>query len=220
MRIFIGYDHRQPIAYNVLQHSILSRASRPVSITPLVLKQLPITRQGLTPFTFSRFLVPWLCKYEGVALFLDLDMLVLADIAELFDLYDERHAVMVCTSLDRFEWASVMLFNCAHPDNRVLTPDFVQTNERLHGIGWTREVGVLPPEWNHLVMYQDPKPAKLVHYTAGIPIYPETKDLGYEAEWTREAKAAMSAQPWRVHMGRSVHYKPVMERLQRPAKDG
>ncbi len=81
--IFIGYDPRQAVAYNVLQYSLLSRSSRPLSITPLVLETLPIGRQGLTPFTYSRFLVPWLCNYEGWGLFLDLDMLALGDISEV-----------------------------------------------------------------------------------------------------------------------------------------
>jgi len=63
LRIFIGYDHRQAVAYNVLQFSLFRRSSRPLSISPLVLPTLPMTRQGLTPFTFSRFLVPWLCDF-------------------------------------------------------------------------------------------------------------------------------------------------------------
>ena len=88
------------------------RATRPVAITPLVIEQLPITRRGLTAFTYTRFLVPWLCDFEGSALYLDIDMLALADIAELFDLMDDS-AVMVSKNRLRYEWASVMLFNCA-----------------------------------------------------------------------------------------------------------
>lgn len=220
LRICIGFDHRQPIAFTVLQHSILTRASRPVSITPLVLSQMPIEKQGLTPFTYSRFLVPWLCGFKGVALFLDADMLVLADIAQLFDLFEERHAVMVCKNKKRFEWASVMLFNCGHVENRILTPQFVEGAGGLHSIGWTDKVGELPLEWNHLVMYDEPKPAKLVHYTGGLPIFPETRDLGYREEWEREAKAATSCESWMTLMGKSIHYKPVMEHLQGAAPEG
>jgi hypothetical protein len=213
LRIFIGYDHRQPLSLAVLNYSILSRSSRPVSITPLVLPQLPIKRSGLTPFTFSRFLVPWLCGFEGPALFLDVDMLVQGDIAELFDHFDPEQAVMICRNTKKFEWASVMLFNCGHSDNRILTPDFVELGEGLHTINWTDRIGSLPDEWNHLVMYDEPKPAKLLHYTCGLPIYPETKPLGYAEEWAREAKAATSVASWQTLMGHSVHAKPVMERL-------
>mgnify|MGYP003348841068 CR=1 FL=1 len=79
LRIFIGIDARQPVAYHVLVSSIQRRASRPVAITPLILEQLPIQRQGLTTFTFSRYLVPYLCGYEGQGLFIDSDMILLDD---------------------------------------------------------------------------------------------------------------------------------------------
>jgi hypothetical protein len=219
LRVFIGYDPRQPVAYSVLQFSLVRRSSRPVAVTPLVIEQLPITRTGLTPFTFSRFLVPQLCNFEGLALFLDLDMLVQGDIAELFDLADEDSAVMVVKSGARFEWASVILFNCGHPDNRQLTPDYLETAKGLHGIPWTEKIGSLPPEWNHLVMYDEPKPAKLLHYTAGMPCYPETKELGYADEWMKELKLMTSIAPWAQLMGNSVHAKPVMERLERMKQD-
>ena len=62
-------------------------------------------------------------------------------------------------------------------------------------------------------MYDEPKPAKLVHYTAGIPCFPETKDPGYGAEWMNELKTAMAAKSWHTLMARSIHAKPVMERL-------
>jgi hypothetical protein len=180
-----------------------------------VIQQLPIKRTGLTPFTYSRFLVPQLCNFEGWALFLDLDMLVQGDIAELFDLADENSAVMVVKNGARFEWASVILFNCGHPDNRKLTPEYLETAEGLHGIAWTDKIGALPPEWNHLVMYDPPKPAKLLHYTAGMPCYPETKDLGYANEWMTELKQMTMIVPWAQLMGNSVHAKPVLERLAR-----
>ena len=64
----------------------MSRASKTVCVTPLSLKTLPIKRQELTEFTYSRFLAPYLCDYQGWSLFLDVNMLVLEDIAKLFEL--------------------------------------------------------------------------------------------------------------------------------------
>ena len=212
LRIFIGFDERQPVSYTVLQHSILWRASKPVTISPLVLRTLPLTRRGLTPFTFSRFLVPWLCDYKGWALFLDLDMLVLGDIAELFSYANDSKAVVVCKEQNRFEWASAMLMNCGHPANRVLTPDYVQDPQRCqrpHSIDWVGNddlVGAFPPEWNHCIGYNPPRAgAKLAHYTMGIPAFPETKGCEYSAEWTKEHKVANATQPWLTLMGSSVH---------------
>lgn len=209
-RIFIGYDHRQPVSYNVLQHSILRHAKKPVSITPLMLDTLPLKRQGLTPFTFSRFLVPYLCDFQECwALFLDIDMLLLDDINKLFEMADDKYAVMVSKNEHTFEWASAMLFNCAHPENKVLKPDYIEFAEKLHQIHWVRDksaIGDLPREWNHLVGYDAPRDdAKLVHYTQGVPFYPETKESEYGEQWRHELKMLSSSMPWVSLMGNSVH---------------
>jgi len=213
-RIFIGYDERQPVAYNVLAHSIIARASQPVAITPLVQRTLPTKREGLTPFTWSRFLVPWLCGYKGMALFLDIDIMVRADIVELFHHGAGSGAVAVSKNPMTFEWASVILFNCDHLDNRRLTPELVEGGHKLHAISWTEAITDLPREWNHLVGYDKPNPdAKLVHFTQGIPAFPETQDCEFAAEWMQEANTAVSSKPWHVLMGNSVHAKPVFDRL-------
>jgi hypothetical protein len=204
--VFIGYDPRQTISFTVLVHSLIQQASAPLAITPLVRETLPVTRQGLTPFSYSRFLVPYLTGYRGWALFLDVDMLARADIACLFDLADPRHAVMVVKSRLRFEWASVMLFNCGHPDNRTLTPAWLDRVSAPHQIAWTEAVGELAPEWNHLVGYDRPEPdAKLVHFTQGVPCFPETAASEHGSAWRAAALAAMASEPWLALMGQSVH---------------
>lgn len=206
LRVMIGFDHRQPVSLNVLAQSIYTRSSKPVAITPIVITQLPYKRMGLTPFTFSRFLVPWLCDFEGWALFLDLDMLVAGDIAELFALADDRYTVMVAQNEKRFEWASVMLFNCAK--NKILTPEYCETAKGLHGISWCKpeEIGNLPGEWNHLVGYDKPKEKpKLIHYTQGIPAFEETIDSEHSKIWHDEHRYLNSARPWKELMGTSVH---------------
>lgn len=214
-RIFVGYDHRQPVSYHTLCHSIIKRTSRPVSIAPLKLETLPITRAGLTPFTFSRFLVPWLCDYKGWGLFLDADIVVLDDIARLFSYADPNKAVMVSQSEIQFEWASVIMFNNARC--RKLTPEYVQTTgDGLHRMQFVEPelVGDLPREWNHLIGYDKPmEGAKLAHYTMGIPAFPEVEGMGYEEEWITDAQEAMSAEPWLELMGPSVHAEHVYVRL-------
>lgn len=215
LRIFIGADERQPVAVNVLQHSIWRRASKPVSISPLCLNTLPITRTGLTDFTFSRYLVPWLCDFEGWALFVDSDMLVLGDIAELFTLADESKSVMVVQNVQRFEWPSLMLFNCAKC--RLLDPDYVQKYPSPQDFNWARDgVGSLPSEWNVCVGYDQPQAnPKLVHYTQGIPLWFETKDCAYSDEWRAEFKDMERACSWSQIMAASVHAKPVLEHMLR-----
>ena len=73
IRIFVGYDPREAVAWSVLAHSIHARATQPVSIAPLMLSQLgglmwrhPNPLQS-TYFSFSRFQVPYLCDYRGWA---------------------------------------------------------------------------------------------------------------------------------------------------------
>ncbi|MGH6891405.1 MAG: hypothetical protein ACREEP_04020 [Dongiaceae bacterium] len=211
LRVFIGYDHRQAVAYNVLQFSLFRHASKPVTIAPLVLSTLPMKRSGLTPFTFSRFLVPWLCDYQGWALFLDIDFLVLGDVAEIFALADDHYAAMVSKNAKKFEWASMILFNCGHQANRILTPDYVDDPKRCvspHTLDWLKPelVGGLPGEWNHLVGYDAPRTdAKMVHYTQGMPIYEETTGSEYRDQWLAEHKTSNSTSPWKDLMERSVH---------------
>jgi len=210
LRVFIGTDSRQPVAASVLAHS-LRRSSVPVSITMLRLHQLPIKRTGLTEFTYSRFLVPWLCDYKGTSLFLDADMLCLGDIAELFEYAnDEKHNLYVVKNKQKFEWPSMMLFN----NNQCwkLTPEMVDAAENIFSLEQWADVGELPPEWNVLVGYDEPRSdAKLVHYTQGIPVWKETAGCDFAEEWHNERKVMMSTCSFESLMGDSVH--PVAKKV-------
>jgi hypothetical protein len=99
--VYIGYDPREAVAFSVLSYSIQARASQPVQIAPLMLSQLKtvLTRDRhplqSTDFSFSRFLTPWLSGYTGWSIFMDCDMLMLEDVAALYQLRDDRYAVMV-----------------------------------------------------------------------------------------------------------------------------
>jgi hypothetical protein len=216
MRIFIGHDPNETVALWTLAHSIVRRSSVPVTITPMLLGQLPMTRQRdpmqSTEFSFSRFLVPWLCNFEGQAVFLDCDMLCRWDIAELFAEHDARHAVHVVQhdytpkhaskflgrkqmAYRRKNWSSVMLF-----DNSLcmsLTPAYVNraSGLELHQFGWLRdvEIGTLDPAWNHLVGEYEPNPkAKLVHFTIGTPCFAKYRNCEFAAEWNDEVRSMLS----------------------------
>jgi hypothetical protein len=210
LRVFIGSDPRQQIGPQVLAHSIAWRSSKPVSITYLVLDQLPIKRMGLTQFTFSRYLVPYLCDYQGIALFLDADMLVQGDIAELFSLKDSS-AVQVVKNAQRFEWPSMMLFDNSQCTR--LTPEYIERGSP-QSFEWAETVGDLPAEWNLCVGYDQPNPdAKLIHYTQGLPIWPETKGCEHSKAWLDELNLCNSSVSFQELMGNSVHAKHVYKRL-------
>lgn len=209
-RVFIGVDPRQWLAYTVAAHSLMVTSSVPVAVTPLIYSQLPVKRKGLTEFTFTRYLVPWLCDYKGSALFIDADTLTIGDIAELP--WDSEHAVSVVphdrVSVEghdvnvRFERASVMQFNCEKCTS--LTPEYIETGAP-QSFEWASSVGDLPKEWNHLVGYDAPAPAKLVHFTQGIPCFDETSADEYAKEWQCALSAATHTCSWAEIMGPSVH---------------
>lgn len=205
-RVFVGFEPRHAIGLTVTNFSLIHYASQPLQITPLVLATLPIERKGLTEFSFSRFLVPWLCGFRGWALFLDSDIIAYDDICKLWDLADPTKAVMVADGVPGFERAAVMMFNCAHPDNLDLTPIKIASMQGLHTISWTKEIGFFPESWNHCVGYSEPnEQPSLIHYTQGNPIWLETADCEHAAKWRDEYKAAVSTAPWVDLMGGSIH---------------
>ncbi len=218
MRVFVGLDQRQPIAANVAAFSIERRASKPVSVTKLILEQLPIERQGLTAFTFTRYLAPWLCGYEGRALFVDADILCRADIYQMLEDASPEAAVSVVVNKDpklAYERPSVMLFNCAKCQG--LTPEYIERGNP-QTLEWASSVAELPAAWNHLVGYDSPNPeAKIVHFTQGLPCFPETKDSEFAEEWMAEHRLMNGTVSWVEIMGNSVHRESVLARLKAKA---
>lgn len=200
VKIFIGWDASEKIAWHVLAHSITKYATMPVALIPLRQKSLRaidaywrgMDALASTEFSLTRFIVPYLCRYRGYAIFMDCDMLVQADIAELLLLVDPDKAVSVVkhdyipstarkmngqiqTAYPRKNWSSLMVFN--NDRCRELTMQYV--NEalpaELHRFDWCDDerIGALPREWNWLVDEYTPNPsAKILHYTLGGPWFP------------------------------------------------
>ena len=208
LRVFVGWDSREVLPWHVLCHSIISRAFVPVSISALKLSQLPLTRpqEGSTEFSISRFLVPWLCGYEGLALFIDCDMLVQCDIKKVFDLHDGSAVQVVQhdytpkaakkfygnpqVAYPRKNWSSVMLFDCAQC--QVLTPEYVDTASAmdLHRFAWTDSVGELPASMNHLVgEFSRIEHPDIIHWTCGGPWLSKYRDSDYARQWEHDYMA-------------------------------
>jgi len=185
MKVFIGYDSREDIAFQVCEYSIVKH-NKNTEVYALKQKELreagiysrPIDPLSSTEFTFIRFLVPYLTDYKGWAVFVDCDFIFLQDIKKLFDLANNQFAVMVvkheytpkesykmdgCRQLSypRKNWSSCILWNCSHPSNRNLTPDVIntQTGQFLHRFQWLNdeEIGELQPEWNWLAGWYNEK---------------------------------------------------------------
>lgn len=185
MKIFIGWDSREDIAFKVCESSLLRHTSIPLSIQPI--KQNQMRERNLywrehdplssTEFTFTRFLVPYLAGYEGWAVFMDCDFLWRGDVATVLDYCDNQKSVLVVkhsynppekrkmdgavqTQYPRKNWSSFMLINCGHPDvKKNLTLDTVNsaTGLYLHRLQWTenKNIGELPIAYNYLEGWHD-----------------------------------------------------------------
>jgi len=232
--IFIGFDERERGAYNVARASIESRSTVPLHVQSIKLSKLkklgilnrpieqkdgkmwcPISQAPVaTEFAFSRFGIPFLQR-EGWALFVDCDILCLSDIKELFDLADDKYAVMVvkhkhdsgvATKMDaqaqvyysRKNWSSVMLFNCGHPAHQKLTKEALNTwpGRDLHAFKWLsdEEIGALPTHWNWLVNVTPGIPERkgIWHYTLGGPWFPNWKPTVLDDAWLAADKARLA----------------------------
>jgi hypothetical protein len=220
LKVFIGWDSREPAAFAVCAHSILTRARVPISITPL--RQEALRGKGLytrtkgttesTEFSLTRFLVPALCGFQGTAVFLDCDFLIQSDITELFayPLAWPDKAVFVCqhdytpkqtqkflgqpqTAYPRKNWSSLIVFR--NELCEALTPAFVNaaTGLELHRFLWAGDaIGSLPLEWNHLIgEYKANPDAKGLHWTLGGPWFPEYQQADQADLWFRERDAML-----------------------------
>lgn len=230
--IWIGFDPREAGAFAVARHSIERRMTTPFPVRGLVLGELraaglysrPTEKREpygqlwdvisdapmSTEFAISRFLVPYLCNYEGWALFVDGDVMARENLARLFDQADPGKAVQVVkhefhpadtvkmdgqiqTTYHRKNWSSVMLINCAHEANRFLGLEAINSmpGRDLHRFSWLKDnqIGALDERWNHLVGHSKGKDPALVHFTDGTPEMHGFEDQPYADEW-REEQAA------------------------------
>lgn len=189
LRVFVGADESQMVAARVLEFSIRRHATCPVSLT--VMKDVPVPRpregrnRAQTAFTFYRFLIPRLCDRRGRALYLDADMLVFADLAELGTLPFGRHVVLCTYQSDvPAHWKhrpfvhlgrqfSVMLLDCARLDWDVEAIvrgldagryTYAQLVSELCIVPPDQIAETIPPDWNRLESFEAGT-TKLLHYT-------------------------------------------------------
>lgn len=211
--LFVGQDAREAIGLSVFCHSVWSRTSQPVSITPI-----SATTDGTNAFTLARFLIPHYMGYQGFAIWADgSDMLCLADIAHLWDLRNPYYAVQVVKhdyetnwpvkylgqknlNYPRKNWSSLMLINCNHFHWRnKVTPENIHelSSSVLPRFEFIKDefIGALPARWNYLCNEPNQQgPAKIAHYTVGLPVWYSNGE--YADEWRMEQKRANYYQYW------------------------
>ena len=180
LKIFVGYDSREDIAWQVCRHSLLRHARRPIEVHAIRQKNLrergfytrPLDTKASTEFSLTRFLTPYLAATDGWSVFVDCDTLFTTDVTDLLMELDNDRAVYVVKheytpqntiKMDgkiqhiypRKNWSSFILFNGSHPSVRALTPEMVNTRSPidLHRFAWTSDesIGALSSDWNFLV---------------------------------------------------------------------
>jgi lipopolysaccharide biosynthesis glycosyltransferase len=209
IRIVIGFDQRESVAFHTFTQSIIETASVPIIFLPLAINTLKDYKETHTDnsndFIYSRFLTPYLMDFNGWAIFADGDMICKSDIKELWDLRDESKALLVVKhnyktkqnvkylgninqDYPKKNWSSVILWNCSHPKHKILTPEFIagHSGSYLHRFSWLddTEIGELPKIWNWLAMeYPKNINAKLIHYTLGTPCFNDYKNTDMAEDW-------------------------------------
>ena len=223
--IFIGYDERERAATNVLIDSLYQNSDSPISIIPLVttqLKNLGIYFREKDPkqstaFSFTRFLVPYLCNYSGWAIFMDCDMLCRESITDLWNQRDDKYSVMcvkhkhtpnekikflneIQSPYPKKNWSSLMLLNCNKC--KKLSIEYVNNASGLdlHRFNWLEGdnlIGEINGNWNHLIgVYKETDldfKSPLIHWTIGGPWFKElrTQSGALAAEWFSARDDAM-----------------------------
>lgn len=224
--VFIGFDSRFQMAYDVAFKSLKAESSmRDLKVFPIILSRLkaaglydrPMSMLGgqmydqisaapmSTEFAISRFYTPFLSGYSGWSVFCDSDFLFRSDIRKVFDMADNKYAVMCVkheyapqekVKMDgqmqqlyaRKNWSSFMLFNNSHPANKFLDVHNVNTlaGRDLHRFCWLGDddIGALPQSWNWLEGHSDSSICPdAVHYTRGTPDMAGYESTPYAAEW-------------------------------------
>ena len=218
INIVIGYDEREAIAFHTCVQSIISNTSCHVNIIPLCLKNFVKYREnhkdGSNEFIYSRFLAPYLMNFKGWAIFVDGDMICLSDLKELKQYFNPNLAVNVVKhnyktkyktkyfgqkneDYPRKNWSSVIIWNCEHPKNKILTPEFISRKEGsfLHRFNWLEdiEIGELPKTWNWLAIeYEEKKDLDLIHYTLGTPCFKEYSKKPLSEYWKQSYNNLLS----------------------------
>jgi lipopolysaccharide biosynthesis glycosyltransferase len=207
LRIFIGWDSRFPEPADVLAYSLRKHSSIPLDIRYLKLPELGLQREvdplASTEFTYSRFLVPHLCGFEGKAIFMDNDMLCFGDIRELDELdmsglalrvvkhdYQPTNTVKMYgakqTCYPRKNWSSLMIMNCENL--KLWTKEVVETQSGayLHRFQDVpdEQIGEIPDTWNTLDWMD--QNTNLIHYTNGGPWFKEYEDHPHADVWYAE----------------------------------
>lgn len=216
VRVFIGTEPKTEIARRVLETSIHRRTNCDVVCTPMIGKDweydigtIPVG----TGFSLRRWMIAEACNWQGRAIYLDADQVVLADIWDLWTkpdqlAYTPGTSAWMSFQADKYSpkkpWpqTSVMVIDCAAAQHqwgwyigKVLDHLRKHPNKKayadvMHGTWMTPQPVRIEDAWNHLNVFHDGK-TKLLHYTRepDQPWY--NPDHPHAAVWQKELQVAL-----------------------------
>ena len=179
IRVFVAATPSEWLAMRVLEFSIRESTKLPLELSALYTFDRPIRKPQAkknwprTPFSFQRFLIPELCSYEGKAIYLDADMLVFRDIAELWNQPFNGCDIQAIKEPRKglSSQFSVMLLNCARLQWNIEKIISLLDSGELEYVGLMHQMCIvkqigwdIPPAWNSLEQYESDTTA-LLHYT-------------------------------------------------------
>lgn len=177
-RVYIGCapNHEDAESQAVLEYSLRKHASIPVCITWMKHRRHDPIFDGWqssnwpTPFSGFRWIVPELAGFEGRAVYMDSDVIVLGDIAELINMELEPGKMIAAKSANRL---CVSLWDCAAIKKLMPSIEELKRNTQNHYDMQRRiknAANIVQPfiggEWNNLDGESSELPVKALHYTS------------------------------------------------------
>lgn len=199
INVYVGTTDEQELAFKVLKNSILTNTEHNVNVYRL---DRAISKRGIkidhyeggTPFSLQRFFIPELNNHEGIAIYLDSDMLVFEDIAGLYRSHKEGVTLCSCPAppnsnrrdqysvftvdCSRANWETGEILKLAKENYKSVMFDFSFEHNKEKCIDW---------RWNSLEHYD--QDTKLIHFT-DMDKQPWIDNRNKNAKvWIKELKA-------------------------------
>jgi Glycosyl transferase family 8 len=179
IRVYIGTEAPQWLPTEVLKHSARRRSRSDIEFHELKNIPLKLKFKMYTGFSFYRFSIPEACHFEGRALYLDADIMVLSDLKDLIEKEMRGKGVLArpCPPVSYF--TSVMLLDCARLTSWKIHDWVTMINANVTSYPGTmsgeptglsyRDMGPLEEYWNHLDHWDET--TRIIHYTH-VPTQP------------------------------------------------
>ncbi|NGY05987.1 glycosyl transferase [Solimonas terrae] len=188
VRVFVGCDPNDCDLEQmlVLEHSLRRHASLPVDIRWMQLSSNPDspwysdparragwrTERWATPFSGFRWAIPAVCGYQGRAIYMDTDTIVLDDIAGLWRAPIDDGAIVLARRDKSFSRFCVSLWDCAAARAHLPAATQLRADPDAHGNCMKyfqrhpQLIGAIDPAYNNIDGEHQPiENIKILHYS-------------------------------------------------------